>query len=389
MSAARILTGDGGEVSLAGLLAFAPFPQRYFPQLNLTFVHYVREDGATDESGRRFEDNVTLDGPITQVVVDVGTVIRRNMARRATVEGVRRTDSWEYPETAIREAVVNALVHRDLSSASRGTQVQVEMYPNRLVVRSPGGLYGPVTVDKLGEGVSSSRNAALLKLLEDTPIPGEDAAVCENRGSGIRTMLAALRAAGMQPPDFVDRVSSFTVAFPSHALLSDDMVSWINSLGHDGLTESQVVGLAMMRRGAFLDNPKYRAATGVDSRIATMELQDLVGRELVIQHGVKRWAQYSLPPHVSGPGLNGEGRSSRPRRGPANRRSEILAALGRETLSRVEIVERTGLSDGIVSRWLTILVRQEAIERTTKETQSKHARYRSINPPGQASLFGD
>jgi ATP-dependent DNA helicase RecG len=388
LAASRIITGDGGEVSLAALLAFGRLPQQHFPQLNLTFVHFVKEDGTTDETGRRFEDNVTIDGPITQIIVDAASAIRRNMARRATVEGIRRTDAWEYPEAAIREAVVNALVHRDLSPPSRGTQVQVEMFPNRLAVRSPGGLHGPVTVDQLGEGVSSSRNATLLRLLEDTPIPGENSAVCENRGSGIRTMLAALRAAGMQPPDFVDRVSAFTVSFPSHALLSNEMLGWISSLGHDGLTESQVIALALMRRGALLDNGKYRKATGVDSRIATLELQDLVGRELAAQHGVKRWAQYSLGVGVDDSRTNGEARAVR-KHGPADRRPEILAALGRETLSRVEIVERTGLSDGIVSRWLTALMRDNAIERTTKETQSKHARYRAINPPGQGKLFED
>lgn len=393
--ATKIVTGEDSEVSVAGLWAFGRFPQAHFPQLNLTFVHFVNEDGSTEESGRRFHDNVTFDGPITQIVSDLEGVLRRNMARRASVEGIRRVDSWEYPEAALREAVVNGLAHRDLSPASLGTQVQVEMFPDRLVVRSPGGLYGPVTIETLGEGVSSSRNAALLRLLEDTTIPGESAAVCENRGSGIRTMLGALRSAGMQPPEFADRVSSFEVTFPSHALLSEDVVEWINSLGHEGLTETQVIGLALMRKGVLLDNSRYRAATGVDSRIATMELQDLVGREIAAQHGVKRWAQYSLAEDSDPDGegvANGNGRESppkRPRREPANRRPEILRALGEETLSRAEIAERTGLNDRVVRFWLKVLREEGAVERTTKETQSINARYRSLQPPGQASLFDE
>ncbi|MBO3751050.1 hypothetical protein J5X84_33680 [Streptosporangiaceae bacterium NEAU-GS5] len=100
---------------------------------------------------------------------------------------------WEYPETALREALVNALAHRDLFLAARGGQVQIEMYPDRLVIRNPGGLYGALTVDDLGEeGVSSARNATLMRLLEDVPVPGETRTVCENRGSGIRAMLDAL-----------------------------------------------------------------------------------------------------------------------------------------------------------------------------------------------------
>ncbi len=62
---------------------------------------------------------------------------------------------------------------RRRSTVAEGTQVQVEFYPSRLVVRNPGGLHGPVTVDQLfNEGISSSRNARLLRLLEDVPIRG-------------------------------------------------------------------------------------------------------------------------------------------------------------------------------------------------------------------------
>lgn len=124
--------------------------------------------------------------------------------------------SGEYPETALREAVVNALVHRDLSASARGTQVQIEMYPNRLVIRNPGGLFGPVTVDNLGEeGISSARNATLIKILEDVPLPGETRTVCENRGSGIRAMLDSLLAAGMSPPEFNDKISSLSSPSPT------------------------------------------------------------------------------------------------------------------------------------------------------------------------------
>lgn len=380
--ATNVLSAARGPVTLAGLLALGRFPQQWFPQLNLTFVRYVEADGGTADSGVRFIDNVTLDGPITAMAQDLQIALRRNMARRASVSGMARRDTWEYPEAAIREAVVNALVHRDLSPSARGTQVQVEMYPDRLVVRNPGGLHGPVALDQLGEGVSSSRNASLMRILEDVTIPGEAAAVCENRGSGIRTMLAALRSAGLQPPEFRDSISAFSVAFPNHALLSEEVVQWIASLGEDGLTKTQVLGLALLRRGATLDNPSYRAATGVDSRIATGELQDLVARELVQQHGTKRWARYTLADSgaVQAPPVSGF------RRKPADRRTQILQALGGDTLSRAELAKLTGLHDRVVRHWLKVLRDEGAVERTTPKTQNIHAKYRALRP-GQPSLF--
>lgn len=365
-------------VSLGGLLALGSYPQEHLPQLMLTFVHYPTENGSDEDSGIRFLDSVAIEGPIPVMVRDALAVIRRNMSRRSIVTGAGRQDIWEYPETALREAVTNALVHRDLSPASRGAQVQVEMFPNRLVIRNPGGLFGPVTLDNLGEeGATSSRNAVLLRILEDVPIPGEDRAVCENRGSGIRAMLNSLRKAGMTAPRFDDRISSFIVTFPNHSLLSDEVVRWIGSLREDGLTESQCMALAAMHSGNVLDNPTYRKATGLDSRVATSELQDLVARELVEQVGTRRWARYRLASR-----LNSDDSGIRTRRiSPADRREEILEALGTATASRAELAAQTGLTDQTVRRWLTVLRREGLVEATGKSRTSGNTKYRRLNPP--------
>ncbi len=131
--------GTGGleHPTMAGLLALGRYPQQFFPQLNVTFVHYPTTTGESTQAGVRFLDNVSLDGPIPSMVSEVLGVIRRNMSRRALITGDGRRDMWEYPPEALREAVVNALVHRDLSPGSRGIQVQIEMYPDRLRIMNP------------------------------------------------------------------------------------------------------------------------------------------------------------------------------------------------------------------------------------------------------------
>lgn len=375
-----LVPGEGGQdaVSLAGLLTLGSYPQEMFPQLMVTFVHYPTAAGTQLAAGERFLDNVTLEGPIPVMARDTLAAIHRNMSRRALVVGAGREDVWDYPETALREAVVNALVHRDLSGSAHGTQIQVEMYPDRLVIKNPGGLFGPVTLENLGEeGVSSARNATLIKLLEDVPLPGETRTVCENRGSGIRSMLGSLRVAGMSPPQFEDRISSFRVTFPNHTLLSEETVGWITALGEHGLTDSQCVALAMLREEETLDNRAYRTATGVDSRVATAELQDLVAREVVIQTGTRRWAQYRLSPRISFLG------GSPPR---ADRRPALLAALGSDTLSRTELSTRTGLGDQTVRRWLKIMRQEGSVELIGSSPRSTSARYRRVS---QDSLFPD
>lgn len=201
--------------SLGGLLALGKYPQQFFPALGLTFVVYpgveVGEPGRAEE---RFLDNARIDGAIPAMLQPSLEVLQRNSKQTSVVRGLYREDLGEYPATAFREAIVNALAHRDLSSTSRGTPVQVQMFSDRLVVVNPGGLFGPITVDLLGrEGISSARNQTLLRLLEDVTPEGEKQAICENRGSGVGAILNSLKASGLPNPIFDNRIASFRVTF--------------------------------------------------------------------------------------------------------------------------------------------------------------------------------
>lgn len=368
---AKVVVGPDAVVSLGGLLVLGRFPQEHAPQLMMTFVHYPTAEGADLGSGERFLDNVVLEGPIPVMVRDALAALRRNMSRRAVVRGEGREDSWEYPEAALREVIVNAAVHRDLSAASRGAQVQIEMYPDRLVVRNPGGLFGPVTVDQLGdEGISSARNAVMMQILEDVPIPGSVRTVCENRGSGVRTMIHALRAARMSAPEFRDRIGSFTVTFPNHTLLGDDIVAWIDSLNEEGLNDGQCVALATLREGGTIDNRTYRRIAGVDSQVARSDLRDLVARGLVAQVGSHRWTRYRLDARSIATAPVGAAR--------ADRRDQILDALAAGPLSRNALERETGLTRSNVLYWLRVLREEGRVAPTERAVRSPNVLYRKV-----------
>ena len=162
----------------------------------------------------------------------------------AIITGIGREDRYDYPLDVIRELVVNALMHRDYSPDARGAQVQVELYPDRLVVASAGGLFGPITVADLGsaEHRSTSRNQTLATLLADIEVPASRGEMlCENRGSGLLSVMVELRRVGMSPPEF-DHLQRgcVTVKVPQHALLAPETVTWIGSLDQAGLTYEHI-----------------------------------------------------------------------------------------------------------------------------------------------------
>jgi ATP-dependent DNA helicase RecG len=372
---------NGWVPSLGGLLTLGAYPQQFFPALGATFVVYpTPRVGEPGPQGERLLDNRRFDGPIPRILRPALDALQRNMKRRAVVRGLFREDLWEYPETAIREALVNALAHRDLSGFARGTPVQIQMFPDRLALINPGGLFGPVTVERLGEeGISSARNQVLMKLLEDTTEPGAAHVVCENRGSGIGAMLAALRQAGMTPPLFEDRIATFQVTFPNHSLLDEETLLWLNRVARAGLTDSQRMALALMHRGDTLTNGLYRQATGLDSRIVTRELGELVSQGLVEQVGSRRWATYQLAPdRVEKPARPQTAKQRR------DRRQEVLDLLrDGGDLSRAEIARSLSLSDAAARKWLAVLRTEGKVEVTTSDPRSRNARYRLPQPGGR------
>lgn len=124
----------------------------------------------------------------------------------------------------VRELIVNALMHRYYHSVSHGSQVRVEMYPDRFEVVNPGGLHGPVDRDKLlVEPVTCSRNSYLAKLLEDVDVPLTGRTVCDNRGSGLISVAASLRKSSRMPLRFMDRIDSFRVVIQNKRLSAKEM----------------------------------------------------------------------------------------------------------------------------------------------------------------------
>jgi ATP-dependent DNA helicase RecG len=197
------------SVTLSSVMLFSPYPQAYFPQLCITAIVVPgNEIGDVDDDGARFADNMRIEGTLPLMLETAIQFVKRNMHHKTIInpDTGKREDRTDYPITAVREAILNALVHRDYSIHTEGMPIQIIMYDDRLEIRNPGGIYGRMSIDQLGKIQADTRNPVIAAALE---VLG----VTENRYSGIPTIRRAMEAYNLLPPEFLDERGSFIVKF--------------------------------------------------------------------------------------------------------------------------------------------------------------------------------
>ncbi len=198
-----------GHPTLVCTLLFSIYPQMFFPQYTVNaMVVMGYEKGETAVDGSRFIDNKRIEGTLPEMLEETMKFLGKNMKVRTIVDPVtgERADKTEYPVVALREAVLNAIIHRDYSMHTEAMPIEVVMYKNRVEIRNPGGLYGRLTVDKLGKVQPDTRNPVLARAMETL-------GKTENRYSGIPTMILEMKKAGMRVPVFENLRSEFAVIF--------------------------------------------------------------------------------------------------------------------------------------------------------------------------------
>lgn len=186
-----------GVPTLAGVMTFSKYPQAYFPQLCITAVSLPgTEQGTVGDDGERFLDNKRITGAIPDMLEEAVEFVRKNSRTKTIINDKgQRVDKPEYPIKAVREAILNALVHRDYSVHTENVPIRIEMYRDRMEIINSGGLYGKISIDALGKVRPETRNAVLANMLELLHIT-------ENRYSGIPTMRNEFANAGLPAPLF-------------------------------------------------------------------------------------------------------------------------------------------------------------------------------------------
>lgn len=263
--------------TVAGLLLFGkPVAlRRCFP---LTRVDYIRVPGRewVPHPDRRF-DTLELRAPLFTLLRRTQAAVLDDLPKGFGLEEgqLQRSDRPVIPLRALREALVNALMHRSYRVQA---PVQVIRYANRLEIRNPG--FSLKSPDHLGEPGSMPRNPHVAAVLHETRF-------AETKGSGIRAMREAMAQAGLVPPLFEsDRgQDQFSTLFFFHHFLGEEDIRWLAQFKALHLNDEEARALVVAREANAIDNATYRALNNVDTLTASNALRRLRDAGLFSQHG--------------------------------------------------------------------------------------------------------
>ncbi len=277
---------EAWQPTVAGLMLFGkPVAlRRCFPMMR---VDYIRVPGRewVPHPDRRF-DTIDLRDPLLRLVRRAQAAILDDLPKGFALEegDLQRHDTPAIPLRVIREALVNALMHRSYRSHS---PVQIIRYANRLEIRNPG--FSLKSQDHLGEPGSQLRNPKIAAALYDTRL-------AETKGSGIRVMRESMEQAGLTPPLFEsDRGNDqFVARYFFHHFLGAEDIAWLAQFKDLHLSEDEAKALIVVREAGALNNSTYRELTKVDTLTASQSLRRLRDAGLLAQKG-RGSATYYVP----------------------------------------------------------------------------------------------
>ena len=266
----------GGHLTVAGCLLLCNEPHRWLGKAYIDVQRYRDESTEYDRRER-------FDGPITRQIEAAASFIEGELGFAMAFVGVRRVEVPRLPDKVLREALTNAVGHRDYQR--NGSAVVVELRPDRVIVRSPGGLVSPVTVENIREQ-TASRNSHLMRVLRALR-------VADDAGRGVDTMIDEMTAALLDPPVFEDTGSSVVVTLPLGGTVTVEERAMIQELEAGGtLRPDERRLLIPLLRGEAIDNAVVRRLLGIESHQATRALQRLAESGLVVREGRTSAATY-------------------------------------------------------------------------------------------------
>lgn len=256
----RLVTDHQGRKvpTVGGMLLFGRERERHFPDAWIQAGRFAGRDKT------HILDRAEIRSLPVRAVEEAIAFVQKHAWQAAEIGAVRRRDRWNLPPEAVREAVINAVVHADY--AQRGAPIRISIFDNRLEIENPGLLPFGLTIDDLPHGVSRLRNRVIGRTFHALGL-------IEQWGSGVQRMTAACLAAGLAPPAFAEIAIRFRVTIATERV------------GPSLVDEIDQTILELLGRGRGLATSEIAAAIGLSTRATRTRLVRLVGCGLVREIG--------------------------------------------------------------------------------------------------------
>ncbi|MCP4294286.1 MAG: hypothetical protein GY786_01625 [Proteobacteria bacterium] len=274
--------------SIGALLLFGKNPQDHIPESFIICTHF------SGISGRKAISAVDCAGPLFQQVDEALQFIYSRLYKSFTINGLRRQEILEVPEVAIREVLINAVVHRNYSING---PIKIAIYEDRLEFFSPGIFPGPLSVHNLEEGITYIRNSVITKVFRE-------AGIIEKIGSGFISLFSSYRDRDLEPPTVIEGLNYIKcilprkrVQSPKYAPLKQANTIEEGATQFSSHTDASTSYTAIL--SLFDDTDEVTMAmvldrTGLARATAGRRLKKLVLDQKIIKIGIGRYCYYRL-----------------------------------------------------------------------------------------------
>ncbi len=323
----------GPRVLAAAAILFAAIPGKYVPGATVQLVRRVGVGPGPGPSEAREE----CTGPLTELLACCLKFIAEHTKRYQAVVGTRRETLPEYPEAVLREALLNALAHRDYGLS--GATIDVTVWDDRIEIQSPGALPGHITLENMRhEHYSRNRRITrLLKLLD----------LVEEYGEGVDRMIQEMEARLMEAPMFAATPSSVTVKIRNRFLVDVEDQVWLTLLGRYQLSAPERRALVLARREGSVTRRRLREF--MPQKDADSILAGAVAKGLLVRVGERGGSRYELSDEVvlraGSQGMEAQVRKRQLLLDEIQRRGSLSTAEGVEVIDEEASVVRHLLND--------------------------------------------
>ena len=257
----KLRLAKNGQLKRAAIVLFGKDPGSFYPNMFVKVGKFENDDFTI-----RFQE--TEEGNIIQVVDKVlRTLDHKFLIRNISFEGMNRVETLEYPVTALREMLLNALIHRNYM----GSPTQIRIYENKMFIWNDGGLPDSLTLAQLKQSHSSHPRNPIL------------AGACflggyiDSWGSGIMKIVNSCKTAGLPAPDLNEKEGGFIVTLFKERFTEEQ-------LQQSGLNARQVKAILYVKDKGKITNKEYQEINDISKRTASKELSELVGKFNILKN---------------------------------------------------------------------------------------------------------